>query len=86
MSEELAHLYWPGKNPIGEKLRVGLPPTPWLTVVGVTGNVRSNGPDEAPSATIYVAYQQYPWLLGGPHNLLVRTAQGATPEEALHTQ
>ena len=46
--------------------------------------MRSNGPDEAPSATIYVAYQQYPWLLGGPHNLLVRTAQGATPESIAH--
>lgn len=84
VSEEFAHLYLPGRNPIGEKLRVGLPPTPWLTVVGVIGNVRSNGPDVPPSAEIYVPYQQYPWLLGGPHNLLVRAAQGAIPESITH--
>jgi putative ABC transport system permease protein len=84
VNEELARLYWPGKNPIGKQLRVGLPPTAWLTIVGVTGTVRSNGPDVPPTAAIYIPYQQYPWLLGGPNNLLVRAAQGATPESIAH--
>jgi putative ABC transport system permease protein len=83
VNEELAHLYWPGKDPIGERLRIGSP-APWLTVVGVTGNVRSNGPDVPPSAAIYVPYQQYPWLLGGPQNLLVRSVQGETPGSIAH--
>jgi putative ABC transport system permease protein len=37
-------------------------------------------PDAPLTPAIYVPYQQYPWLLGSPQNLLVRAAQGTTPE------
>jgi putative ABC transport system permease protein len=84
VNEELAHLYWPGKDPIGRKLRVGPPTASWLTIVGVAGDVRSQGPDESPTAAIYVPSGQYPWLLGGPEHLLVRAASGVTPESLEH--
>jgi putative ABC transport system permease protein len=80
VSQELARLYWLGKDPIGKKLRVGSPPSSWLTVVGVCADVRSQGPDEPPTSAIYIPYRQYPWLLGGPQHLLVRAKQGVTPE------
>jgi putative ABC transport system permease protein len=52
--------------------------------VGVAGDVRSQGPDESPTAAIYVPSGQYPWLLGGPEHLLVRAASGVTPESLEH--
>jgi predicted permease len=80
VNEELARLYWPGQDPMGKQLRVGPPTAPWLSIVGVAQNVLSRGPVEGFHPEIYIPYQQYPWLLGGPRNLLVRTVAGMKPE------
>jgi putative ABC transport system permease protein len=80
VNEELARMYWPGQNPLGKQLRVGPPTSPWLTVVGVAGNVLSQGPDGGIHSEIYVPDRQFPWLLGGPQDLLVRTSASVKPE------
>jgi putative ABC transport system permease protein len=79
VNEELAGLQWPGQNALGKQLRVG-DNSPWLSVVGVAENVRSQGPDGGFNPEIYVPYQQYPWLLGGPKHLVVRTSGAVKPE------
>ncbi len=73
VNDELARSCWPGQDPLGKQLRVGPPTAPWLSVVGIAASVRSQGPDVGFHAEIYVPYQQFPWLLGGPQHLLVRT-------------
>ena len=83
VNEMLARTYWPGEDPLGKQLRVG-GQGPWLTVVGVAENVLSQGPADRAHAEIYVPYQQYPWLLGGPKHLLVRTSAAAKPESLVH--
>ncbi len=42
VNDALARTYFPGKNPLGSRLRLsdGTNKTPWLTVVGVAGNER----------------------------------------------
>ena len=84
VNEELARLYWPGRDPLGKQIRLGAPggTEPWLTVVGVAGNVHSQGPDEGFHAETYVPDAQYPWLAGllGPEHLLVRMSARAMPE------
>jgi putative ABC transport system permease protein len=37
ISESMAQKYWPGEDPIGRRLRV--PDGPWITVVGVSGDI-----------------------------------------------
>src|SRR5262249_54740933 len=78
---KLAESNWPGEDPLGKQLRVGSPDskTPWLTVVGVAGDVLSQGPAGV-HAEMYIPYGQFPWLLGGPQYLLVRTAPAINPE------
>jgi len=85
VNEELARKYWPGKDPLGKQLRPGSRGSdqPWLTVVGVAGNVRSQGPDSRFQAEIYVPLEQFPWMLR-PQNLLVRTSSGIRPESVAH--
>jgi putative ABC transport system permease protein len=77
VSESLARKYWPGENPIGKRLKIGSDANdksqPWLSVVGVAGNVRSQGQYWPFFPEIYVSYTQYPWILW-PRHLLVRTA------------
>jgi putative ABC transport system permease protein len=74
VNEELARQYWPGQSPLGKRLKTGTDPKlPWLTVVGVAANVRTEGPDTGFEPELYIPYRQYPWLLD-PRLLVVRTA------------
>ena len=77
VNEELARRYWPGQDPLGKQLRTGPPASksPWLSVVGVVGNVLTQGPDAGLLAEFYIPYQQYPLLLT-PQHLVVRAAAG----------
>jgi predicted permease len=60
VNETMARRYWPGENPIGKQFRLGGPLTmfPWLTVVGVAGDVRYGAVEEAPEPTIYQCLAQ----------------------------
>jgi predicted permease len=80
VNEELARVYWPGQDSLGKRLRVGSPSAPWRSVVAVTANVLSDGPDAVPTPRIYIPYEQFPWLLDGPQNLLVRTSSTVDPQ------
>lgn len=87
INEELARLQWPGQNPLGKQLRLGSPTdtAPWRTVVGVVGNVLSQGVEWGVNRELYVPYQQFPWMIDGPHHLLVRSAAGVDPQSLVHS-
>jgi putative ABC transport system permease protein len=72
VNEHLARKQWPGQNPIGKRLKMEGSNRPWLTVVGVVGNVRTQWPYPDPLSELYVSYTQYPWLLS-PRHLIIRT-------------
>jgi predicted permease len=76
VSQSLATKYWPGQDPIGKRLKitenVNDDTQPWRTVVGVAGNVRSDGQYWPFRPEIYVPYTQFPWILY-PRNIVVRT-------------
>jgi putative ABC transport system permease protein len=72
INETLARRYFPGENPIGERIRSFGATNPWRQIVGVVGNVKGFGVDGDPMPTIYASYQQQYW--GNPVYLVVRTA------------
>jgi len=76
VSQSLASKYWPGQDPIGKRLKISADANdntrPWRTVVGVAGNVRSDGQYWPFRPEIYVPYTQFPWILY-PRNIVVRT-------------
>jgi len=47
VNRTLAEHYWPGQNPIGKRLKIGLPEsqTPWMTVVGETADIKQTSSD-----------------------------------------
>ncbi len=74
VSEKLAQHYWPGKNPIGQRLKAG-PTTseaPWREVVGVVKDVRQNDFIAPPKLQIYLSYRQLRDL--APNALVIRTS------------
>lgn len=72
ISDSLAKRYWPDQNPLGRRIKWGNKDfgSPWMTVVGVVGDVRMRGLDTPPKPTLYVPHLQ----LGEP----IRTLAGIT--------
>jgi len=60
VSHKLAEHYWPGQDPIGKRIRWGMPetPTPWLTVVGEVDDVKQSAPDQNTMEQAYEPAQQ----------------------------
>jgi predicted permease len=60
IDQALARRYWPGQDPLGQQVKFGFGPGPkGVTIVGVVGDVKSDG-FEAPSVPhIYVAMGQF---------------------------
>jgi putative ABC transport system permease protein len=54
INEAMAKHYWPGRDPVGERIRAGNGSRrDWATIVGVVGNVRFMGPETEPTDEIY---------------------------------
>jgi predicted permease len=73
ISESLARRSFPSQNPVGRKLIGGLDSDKWMTIVGVVGDVRSDGPTQVPGPELYMPFQQHPFH-ANELQLAVRTA------------
>jgi putative ABC transport system permease protein len=61
VSERLTKLYWPDKSAVGHSIKVGEQPSePWLTIVGVVGDIKYNWSASSPEPVIYRPYRQSP--------------------------
>jgi predicted permease len=60
VSEALAKKYWPRRDPLGKRLKWGPPEStdPWMTVVGVAGDVKQGPLDAAVALHTYEPYAQ----------------------------
>lgn len=66
IDESMAETYWPDENPLGKRMHFGTAPMedpPWITVVGIVGNVRHTGLDNPPKPNMYVTTAQVPQVL-----------------------
>ena len=81
VNARLAAGFFSGEDPLGKRIKMGAPsaPTPWRTIVGVTGDVRYRGLDADAGPQIYVPISQEP---ARNMTVLARTAgdpRGASP-------
>jgi predicted permease len=55
VNRKMAQRYWPGQDPIGKRLRRGMPETatPWMTVVGEVDDVKLGSPDAETAQQVY---------------------------------
>ncbi len=62
ISQEMAQRYWPAQDPLGRRMKWGgaNPNNPWLTVVGVVGDVREDGIVKPPQPAFYAPLEQRP--------------------------
>ena len=61
INETMARKLFPNEDPLGQHVRTGPNPNqPWTTIVGVIGDVRHGGLEEAPAPELYINYLQGP--------------------------
>ena len=80
VSRRLAEQFWANEDPVGKRLKIGSldSPNPWLTVVGVVGNVRQAGLYGDVRMDLYSPYAQERRVFIAPRDLVVRTKGDAT--------
>jgi putative ABC transport system permease protein len=85
INQNLADKMWPGENPIGKRLTVGVPlpneQPDWATVVGVAGNVKHTSLNGETGMQMYQPVTQTPFLtqgLGRTMTFLLRTGPETT--------
>jgi predicted permease len=79
INQTAARRFWPGENPIGSHLRHYDVPNngPWLTIVGIVGDVHQVGLDAPPRPEMYLPYTQQEVFAPGaydPEYLAVRSS------------
>lgn len=86
INQAAAQLAWPGLDPIGRRFKaIGFErgphgeAAPWLTVIGVVGNVRQWGPYLEPRAEMYALFRQVPQYT----TAMTVVASSATPAAQL---
>src|SRR2546423_11299628 len=58
INETMARLYWANENPLGHRIRIIA--SPWLTIVGVVGDIHHAGLAAKPNPEMYLSQLQEP--------------------------
>ena len=61
INQALARRYWPLNDAVGKRIRIGPEGAPWMTIVGVVGNVNHVGLDSEPDFASYEPHGKRPW-------------------------
>jgi predicted permease len=66
VNHKLADHYWPGLDPIGKRLRMGMQETqtPWMTIVGEVADVKEGSPDAPDKEQWYQPIEQVEKSIG----------------------
>jgi putative ABC transport system permease protein len=74
VNENMAQRFWPNEDPVGKRFRYGGPDSqaPWMTVVGVVGDMRRTGYDAPVRYETFLPHAQAP---RGAMTLVVRTTR-----------
>jgi predicted permease len=76
INEAARRAIWPNTDPVGQQIRFA-PDEPWLTIVGVTRDVRSMGLSEPVTPEVYLLHEQLPAIAASTERtmyVVLRTA------------
>ena len=81
INETMARKYWDGRDALGGRFRQGSPDRPWITVVGIVGDVRHNGITGVVKPKFYRPHTQFHRSSGNPmRNMTLAARTTAKPE------
>jgi predicted permease len=73
VNQSLARALWPTTNPVGSRISFVGQSGPWLEVVGVVGDSRSNAADEDAAPALFMPHAQKRWNWLSWMTVIVRT-------------
>jgi predicted permease len=80
LNQRAAAVFFPDGSAVGRRIRSMAPQAPWLTIVGVVGDMRQGGLDQPPGTELLVPLQQAGLAAGAPLardlNVIVRLSGG----------
>ena len=50
--------FWPDEDPVGKRINLGVPGSPWLTIVGIAKDIKHQGLDIRPKPEMYFLHSQ----------------------------
>jgi predicted permease len=72
INQTMARTFWPGKNPLGQRLKGGGGSARWLTIVGIAHDVKQQGLDQKTGTELYLLLSQSPAIADyAPRNFYV---------------
>jgi len=80
INEAFARMYWPYQSPLGKRFKRVKAGSPWITVVGIIANARTESLAEAAVPKVYLSLYQ----AGGKHLAILlrgQLDQGAIPDQ-----
>jgi putative ABC transport system permease protein len=80
VSESMGRVLWPGRDPIGQCIRIGRGPVPCTTVIGIAEDAVQNSITETERFMYYLSDEQPPLFPG--NRLFLRMAGGNAPAQA----
>ena len=83
INESMARKYWPGEEALGKRFRQGGPDRPWITVVGIVGDVRHNGITAEVKPKFYRAFGQWHRSTGNPIRNMTLVVKASNDPSAL---
>jgi predicted permease len=75
VNRAMARRFWGDASPLGARLSIAGPEGPWVTIVGVVGDVRHTGLAAGPRPEMYLPFEQETWP---KLTLVVRSAADST--------
>ena len=73
INQTMAELIWPNEEPVGQGIAFEGPEGPWFEIVGVVGDTKHFGLDEAAKGAMYAPYPQKSWAWMSWMTFVLRT-------------
>ncbi len=83
INQVLAGRLFPGEDPVGHRVRIGQT-QPWMTIIGVVGDVKHGALDEELAPEMYVTHMQ--GSLVSPYMAIRTTGEAATMMDAVRAE
>jgi putative ABC transport system permease protein len=64
VNESFARRRFPGRDPLGQRVRIGAESTPWFTIVGLVGDVTQTSLAVSQADAVYLTTSQWHWADG----------------------
>ena len=73
--------FWPDEDPVGNRINLGVPGSPWLTIVGIAKDIKHQGLDIRPKPEMFFLHSQnaYSGALGVWRSMTVVARTSSSP-------